>query len=318
MATRFELVWNGTDGAARSVPVAGLLTIGRGTRNDVVLSEEEVSWEHARFWVEGNTLFLADVGSTNGTFVDGLQVRDRTAVPAGATVQFGTRFQLQVRAGEGEMPSMGPQFIVEDLGSGLRRPLQLRLVVGSEPDADLRVPGAERMVFEARGEGVVLHHGDQTRALRLGEIIESQHVQLRLLEQGRQPPQRTARPTYEPGTYHVEATLEGRSPVAVIADDEGRQLVVEGETRATLIYVLANAVVTSRQSGSSPEQEGWLDDMDAVTKVWGRTAPSEVSNRLSVVVYRLRAGLKNAGLSADFIERARGRVRIRAAKVSLG
>ena len=120
------------------------------------------------------------------------------------------------------------------------------------------------------------------------------------------------------GHYHVEASLDGRSPVGTIRDDEGRTLVVEGETRATLIYVLADAVLASRQAGAGPDQEGWLDDVDAVTRVWGRTAPSEVSNRLSVVVYRLRAGLKGAGLSPEFLERSRGRVRIRAARVSLG
>ncbi|MCA9570191.1 MAG: FHA domain-containing protein [Myxococcales bacterium] len=318
MAVRYELVWKGEDGTDRSVPVGDLLTLGRGTRNDVVLSEEEVSWEHARFWVEGEQLYLTDVGSTNGTFVDERRIRDRVEVKAGARVRFGTRFEMGVRTVEGPARVKESTWIVEDLKSGVRRPLKLTLVVGDSSDADFRIAGAARMEFVAIEDGVMLVSGGTRRALRVGEVVEAPGVQLRLLEQRRQPPQRTARPRWGEGHYHVDASLDGRSPMATITDDEGNALVVEGETRATLVYVLAEAVVASRQAGTAPDEEGWLDDLDAVTKVWGRTAPSEVSNRLSVVVYRLRAGLKSSGLSPDFVERSRGRVRIRAARVSLG
>lgn len=319
MAERYELVWKGEDGADRSIPVANLLTVGRGVRNDVVLSEDEVSWEHARFWVEDGALYVSDVGSTNGTFVDERRIRDRSRLASGAQVRFGTRFRMTVRATEGPKPLLDdPGWVLEDLKSGVRRPLKLSLIVGDAPDADYRISGAARMEFRVEGNKVRLHGPSGTQDLRVGEIVEAPGVMLRLLSQRRSPPQRTARPTWAEGHYHVEASLEGRSPVAVISDDEGNQLVVEGETRATLIYVLANAVVTSRNDGASSNDEGWLDDLDAVTQVWGRTAPSEVSNRLSVVVYRLRSGLKAAGLSPDFLERSRGRVRIRAARVSLG
>lgn len=319
MAVRYELVWKGEDGADRSIPVAALLTLGRGARNDVVLSEDEVSWEHARFWLEGDDLFVTDVGSTNGTFVDERRIRDRCQVGPGARIRFGTRFEMVVRVAEGPVPELDqPGWILEDLNSGVRRPLKLSLIVGDTDDADLRIAGAPRMEFRSEEGRVVLRGPGGTRDLRVGEVVEAPGVHLRLLTQRRSPPQRTARPSWGEGHYHVEASLDGRSPLAVISDDLGNQLVVEGETRATLIYVLAQAVANARQKGAIPDEQGWLDDQDAVTQVWGRTAPSEVSNRLSVVVYRLRSGLKAAGLSPDFLERSRGRVRIRAARVSLG
>lgn len=319
MAVRFELVWKGDDGADRSVPIVGTLTVGRGSRNDVVLAEDEVSWEHARVWAEGETLFLDDVGSTNGTFLDERRIRDRVTVPIGSTIRFGTHIEAVVQAREGDAPDMGSGWVLEDLTTGLRRTLQPELVVGDAPDADIRIAGAPRVVFRSVGETVVCQTlGGEPRTLRVGEIVETGGVQLRLLSLRRQTPMRTARPDWGAGHYHVEATLDGRSPNAVITDDAGQQLTVDGETRATLLYVLAKAVIEHRSQGLPPEKQGWMDDMDAVSQVWGRTAPNEVSNRLSVVVYRLRAGLKTAGLSPDFVERSRGRVRIKAARISLG
>lgn len=50
------------------------LTIGRRAENDIVIDHMGVSGQHARLDLEGETLVLTDLQSTNGTFVNGKRV----------------------------------------------------------------------------------------------------------------------------------------------------------------------------------------------------------------------------------------------------
>jgi len=298
------------------MPVGDLLTVGRGVRNDLVIPSERVSHQHARFWIEDQVLWVTDSGSTNGTFVGDFQIKGRTRLEIGDRVRLGQTITLIIDSGDGTRSNTA-SYVVEDLNSRMRYPFEQQLVIG-DGDAHLRVPGMEQFTLELRGEGIVLTGGGEDRPVRLGEVISVGPLELRVLSLTRQPAVRTARPAWAPGHYHVEATLSGRTPNARIFDEDGASLEVEGETRATLVYVLAQQSLRDRDGGCSRAEEGWLDDVDAVTAVWGRTALGDVSNRLSVVVYRLRTDLKKAGLDASFIERERGRIRVRAATVSLG
>ena len=58
--------------------------IGRGQKAQVRLLDDGISREHAQVVVEGNKIFLEDLGSTNGTFCNGLKV-DRTRARPTAT-----------------------------------------------------------------------------------------------------------------------------------------------------------------------------------------------------------------------------------------
>lgn len=49
-------------------------TIGRGVENDIVIVSKRVSREHARIRREGRKLFLEDLNSTNGTFLNDQRV----------------------------------------------------------------------------------------------------------------------------------------------------------------------------------------------------------------------------------------------------
>jgi predicted Zn finger-like uncharacterized protein len=51
------------------------ITIGRG-ESDVDLDDPEVSRQHARLEVHGARVFVRDLGSTNGTFVDDVKVAE--------------------------------------------------------------------------------------------------------------------------------------------------------------------------------------------------------------------------------------------------
>jgi pSer/pThr/pTyr-binding forkhead associated (FHA) protein len=56
------------------IPVRGVVTLGRKEDNSVVLSDQHVSGNHARFVIKNNVLFIEDLNSTNGTYVNGRKV----------------------------------------------------------------------------------------------------------------------------------------------------------------------------------------------------------------------------------------------------
>jgi pSer/pThr/pTyr-binding forkhead associated (FHA) protein len=65
----------------------GQYTIGRADTCEVVLASKGVSKEHAKLAVRGQNLLLNDLGSSNGTFVNGRRVRSQ-ALKAGDKVGF--------------------------------------------------------------------------------------------------------------------------------------------------------------------------------------------------------------------------------------
>ena len=54
--------------------------IGRGQKAQIRLYDDGISREHAQILVEGNRIFLQDLGSTNGTYCNGLQVDKKELV----------------------------------------------------------------------------------------------------------------------------------------------------------------------------------------------------------------------------------------------
>lgn len=63
--------------------------IGRVAGNAVVLSDSSVSSRHARVTRSPEGFFLEDIGSRNGTYVNGDQITEKTLLADGDTVRFG-------------------------------------------------------------------------------------------------------------------------------------------------------------------------------------------------------------------------------------
>ncbi|RPA12505.1 ATP-binding cassette domain-containing protein [Gordonia sp. OPL2] len=78
--------------------VDGILTIGRTPENDVVVDDPLVSRHHARVIAHGDGLILEDLGSSNGTYVDGDRIA-HARLAAGTTITIGnTDFLVSGRA----------------------------------------------------------------------------------------------------------------------------------------------------------------------------------------------------------------------------
>jgi hypothetical protein len=81
------------------VPVDSLpVAIGRGGQNEVPLDGDEfASAQHARFEPREDGLWVEDVGSTNGTFVNGARVTTPRRLSKGDIVRVGqTDFRVEV------------------------------------------------------------------------------------------------------------------------------------------------------------------------------------------------------------------------------
>ena len=74
------------------VDILGPVVIGRSPSSDIVIDEPYVSATHARFTIQGPALVLEDLGSTNGTMVNGhlieqpVTLRDTDEVQVGDVI----------------------------------------------------------------------------------------------------------------------------------------------------------------------------------------------------------------------------------------
>jgi signal transduction histidine kinase len=90
--TRFRL-----DGAT--------VTLGRGTSNAVQLHDTEISREHAEFARQGEAFVIRDLGSSNGTFVNGKPIKEHE-LASGDQLQLGSTLLLYTGVTEGRVEDL--------------------------------------------------------------------------------------------------------------------------------------------------------------------------------------------------------------------
>ena len=65
-------------------------TVGRGNQNTLVISDSSLSAEHCEILVNGSEVIVRDLGSRNGTYVNGTKlVNHQSQLKAGQIVRFG-------------------------------------------------------------------------------------------------------------------------------------------------------------------------------------------------------------------------------------
>lgn len=117
------------------------LSIGRSDERDITLPHNSVSRRHASLgWTRGGAPWIRDENSTNGVFVDDVQVSAKTSLEVGQVVDLG-KFSLRLeRSGA----------LLEDSGV-------LTLFDSQEPLESGTVTSARDV------EEILLHHGDLQR-----------------------------------------------------------------------------------------------------------------------------------------------------------
>ncbi|MEI7892346.1 MAG: FHA domain-containing protein [Myxococcales bacterium] len=108
--------------------------VGRSSELDMVLVEDMVSRKHARITVQTDQIWIEDLGSTNGTFVNGEKIK-KARLKEGDRILIGTSI-LKLIAGDATQNNMDAKRELENVASQ-RRTSQARTMSGSIEEVPL-------------------------------------------------------------------------------------------------------------------------------------------------------------------------------------
>ncbi len=316
---RLELVRDGS--IVRVIPLGDEpVHLGRDITNGVVLLDDDVSGHHAVIAPTQSGFEVRDLRSTNGTFVNDARVDGSRAIEDGDALRLGEGVDLRVcierDAGSAtltlEDETSGTAYIVDDE----------RFSIGSADGVNIQLPDGpgRAAVLTVHADGDVwLGLNGEERPLAADETFEVAGHTFRLV------PVQTGRPSTVWGCrpakygYALQVGADGSTGVyAVLRDTRtGTEHSLKSENRATLLYVLAKKLEQDRETGLPATEAGWHHDEDVLVAIWGRAGLRQAGSNYSVLLHRVRKELEEAGFDPWFIEKKRGAVRLRLARVEV-
>jgi hypothetical protein len=309
-----QLVVTQAGRSPHTIVIGGVTNVGRGPGNDLMLVDPMVSWNHAVLWVEGGRLWVRDLGTTNGTWVGGVRISAPTAVTVGERLRFGLAVEAEVQrrlSDEEQNPWM-----VEDLTGGVRLPLRDGFVIGASPSADLVFPGEKPIAATFRLQGDVPWIEGEAGRFRVvaGEVMVVQYRPIVVRQRSQWQATRTDSDVRSQVALY-RLTLDVGNPTgprATVTDLVSRvEAMLEGN-RAVMLYVLGRRRADDLAAGLHDAEIGWCTNEEVQTAIWGQLGDS---NKLHVLLYRLRGELRGLGFDPAFIEKQQGYVRLQVAEV---
>jgi pSer/pThr/pTyr-binding forkhead associated (FHA) protein len=88
-APKRAVIVEGTSNSGKTFELGQELTIGRADKCHVMLDDTYVSQVHARVFTRGESYFIEDLGSTNGTYLNRKRVGGATELQRGDRVKIG-------------------------------------------------------------------------------------------------------------------------------------------------------------------------------------------------------------------------------------
>ena len=127
------------DDAGRQTPLEDSIEIGREASTGLALDDEQASRRHARVTAQGDLALVEDLGSTNGTYLNGQPIEGQRTLRPGDRLRVGlTVFELRTAADVQRQPSaVIPVPQVTQLSAGRAR-------AGSRARAHARPRGGSR------------------------------------------------------------------------------------------------------------------------------------------------------------------------------
>lgn len=99
----YIVVLDGEDVVARYPVSPEPLTIGRDESRDIVIPDARVSRLHMQVFLADGKVIAEDLGSSNGTFLDGQRLQGPVVLPEGRWLQVGSRFLKHERRSRKEV-----------------------------------------------------------------------------------------------------------------------------------------------------------------------------------------------------------------------
>ncbi len=95
VAPSYQLVMRSGPTPGKVFPITNPeITVGRDVTNDIVINDAEISRRHARLTLQAGDYVVEDLGSTNGSFVNGQRLMGPHALHNGELVMFGENVGL--------------------------------------------------------------------------------------------------------------------------------------------------------------------------------------------------------------------------------
>jgi pSer/pThr/pTyr-binding forkhead associated (FHA) protein len=131
------------------------IVVGRSSDLDMVLVEDMVSRKHAKIAIAGDAIMIEDLGSTNGTFVNGEKVK-KARLKEGDRVLIGTSI-LKVIAADANAQSGDAKQNLENVAAA-RRTSQVRTMSGALQEVPL--PDLLQLFGTSKKSGVLVLRTD--------------------------------------------------------------------------------------------------------------------------------------------------------------
>ncbi|HXV13366.1 MAG TPA: FHA domain-containing protein, partial [Candidatus Krumholzibacteria bacterium] len=178
-----EITWEGE--AHRVALDNGEHAVGRSSENTVQVAMARVSKKHALLRVDGDRLFVKDLGSRNGTEINGNPVGDQwTEVPAGSLVSFaGALMRRATPASTAAHQLLGDHQVSPSLrynmSQGFSRDAQSRLMDRSSQLFELLASSDDAMAIETAACRFVAESVPAERVVMLSDAGEATQVEAR-------------------------------------------------------------------------------------------------------------------------------------------
>lgn len=180
-----SLILIGNDGSEREFPLTGgEVVIGRHLDAGLRINAIEVSRRHCRVWKEGERFFLEDLGSSNGTFLNGKRVRDRAELHPRDLIRIGPyslrfgsahaeREEVTI-CGQAQAATTNETIFRENAAQKLRAVLDISHILASAADLDdvfrrlldqllVLFPKADHVAVVLAEAGVLVLRGSKAR-----------------------------------------------------------------------------------------------------------------------------------------------------------
>jgi len=263
------------------LPLNREIVVGRSSELDMVLVEDMVSRRHAKIIITDDQIFIQDLGSTNGTFVNGEKIK-RAKLNESDRILIGTSI-IKLVAADPTSTAASPQKMEAVAKS---RPTQARTMSGSIDEVPL--PDLMQLFSTSKKSGVLVVRTDEGEGkiyLEKGQIVFSSvndaddvaplKSLIRIL-------------TWEHGTFDMEPAEEREFPTKLEMSTEG--ILMEGFRQIDEIR---------RLSSELPPHHSTLSLAMPVVPPLRNLSPDELDVLQLVVNYGTVETILNKSLASD-------------------